>query len=123
MEILDAKCEANGEIIKMELPPEIAQFRLNFLNRVINISENLKLYYVNLVEDFIKIVNVAKSEEIDIGLIWNELIKNTPMPDATIDWEQLIPTSNILGLRTPRAQGIGEVISKDDPRHPLNRKG
>jgi hypothetical protein len=130
MEILDAKAEGTGEVIKPNLPPDIAQLRMNLIHRVIAVGENVKVFYLKTVESFVKqLVETCKTTkgEIDIGKMWNDIMQANPLPPAKIDFKELcsnlpkVSTGVHLGLKSPQCGGVGEVIRPNDPRHPDNK--
>jgi len=112
----DPEVHCEGVVEKPVLTPELASFRLNFINQIIRQYDDLKVQSVRAVEDLVKIISVA-TDPIDINLVWNELTKNIT---STIDMNELISQGNNIGLSIPECSAQGCVIKQTDPIHPDN---
>ena len=117
----DPKVDAFGNVGPANYPPEIQDFRLKFLNKVIKISDNLKLYYVEMVEEFFRIIIreqwLQKGEPINVVQLWESIIKKTIPPDLIIDFESMLPEQKSLGTPIPQCAAIGKVIKKEILNH------
>ena len=115
-QMADPEVDAVGTVGPAQYPAELQQFRLNFIKQVIQISENLKVYYVEMVEAFFR--TIVKSQwlksgtPIDCVRLWQTIVSQTEIPSMEINFEKLIGKNGV-GLAIPKVQIQGEVRDKD----------
>ena len=115
--LIEPEVDAIGTTGPANYPVELQQFRLNFLNRIKTVSENIHVYYVQAVEKFFQTIILEqwlqKGTQIDCAKLWNNALATIEYPNLMIDFAKLIPKQGGPALAVPKVEIKGEVRDKD----------